>query len=237
MTETTDSNPPASTSQDPPKPVRTISPLIWGGGQWRVATRRLAIIIPLITNLIMIIALGILAQQLFTIKNFINKDLIGGFYYNFVLMDRAHITTTVEVVDTIKVVDRIPVVFDLKLEQDTQVVLTKDTPIENATIYLNNQAVPLDLILRAGTPLSINLDLNVPVSQTIPVVLDVPINLEVPVDIPLAESKLHDPFIGLQEVLSPYYWSLYESKASWADFPFCQGVIQGSICKILLLAE
>lgn len=216
------------------KPLR---PYIWGGGKWRPAARRLAIIIPFTINLILIILLGVLAQQLFAIKNFINQDLIGGLYYNFVLMDRAHITTTVQVSDTIMVSDTIPVVFDLQLAQDTEVVLTRDTLIENATIFLNNQPVPLDLTLRAGTPLNINLDLTVPVSQTIPVTLHVPILLNVPVDIALADTKLHDPFVGLQEVVAPYFWKLHESNDSWADFPFCQGSIRGFICKTLLLAE
>lgn len=216
---------------------KTLLPFFWGGGQWKPAVRRMVILIPLVTNLILIIILGVLAQQLFTIKNFINQDLIGGLYYNFVLMDRAHITTTVQVNDTIKVVDSIPVVFDLQLEQDTEVILTRDTPIKNATIILNNQPVPLDLTLRAGTPLHINLDLTVPVSQTVPVIIDVPVALEIPVDIPLAETKLHEPFIGLQEVLGPYYWRLHESNDSWSDYPFCQGLLKNLICKTLLLTE
>jgi hypothetical protein len=216
------------------KPLR---PYLWGGGEWRPAARRLAIIIPFAINLILIILLGVLAQQLFTIKNFINQDLIGGLYYNFVLMDRAHITTTVQVNDTILVSDTIPVVFDLELAQDTEVVLTRDTPIVNATIFLNNQPVPLDLTLRAGTPLNINLDLTVPVSQTVPVELDVPISLNVPVDIALADTNLHEPFVGLQNVVAPYFWKLYESNDSWADFSFCQGTIRGFFCKTLLLAD
>jgi hypothetical protein len=209
----------------------------WQGGRWRPAARRLAILFSLLTNLVLILVLGILAQQLFTIKNFVNQDIIKGLYTNFVLMDRAHITTTVQVSDTIKVIDVIPVVFDLQLAQDTEVVLTKDTAIEDATIYLNNQPVPLDLTLRAGTALNINLDLIVPVSQTIPVVLDVPVRMEIPVDIALVDTKLHEPFIGLQEVLAPYYWNLCCGKNSWSEYPFCQGVVMRQICEWVLLAK
>ena len=214
-----------------------IRPVIWQDGRWRPAARRLAILISLATNLILIIVLGILAQQLFTIKSVINQGLIKGLYTNFVYMDRAHITTTVQVSDTIQVVDTIPVVFDLELEQDTEVILTMDTPIKNATIILNNQPVPLDLTLRAGTPLNINLDLTVPVSQTVPVLLNVPVRLEIPVDIPLAETMLHDPFVGLQDVLSPYYWSLKSLNNSWKDYPICQGVVMNKFCEWVLLAE
>jgi len=215
---------------------RHIHPYLWSGGKWRQAARRLAVALTLIINLVLIILVGILAQQLFAIKDHINTDIIGGLYYNFVLMDRAHITTTIQVSDTIQVVDTIPVLFDLPLTQNTEVILTKDTPIKSATIFLNNQPVPLDLTLKAGTPLSINLNLTVPVSQTIPVVLDVPIRLQVPVDIALADTKLHEPFVGLQEVVSPYYWKLRQAN-SWADLPLCQGLIKGFLCKILLLTE
>ena len=93
-------------------------------------------------------------------------------------MDQAHIRTTITVSDTIQVKDTIPVVFDLPLSQKTEVTLTKNTPIKGATIYLNGQAVPLDLDLPPGTKLGIQLDLTVPVNQTVPVVLNVPVNLQ-----------------------------------------------------------
>ena len=135
------------------------------------------------------------------IKAVADEKMFEGLLYNFVLMDRANIRTEIIVSDSIQVVDTIPVVFDLPLKQSTQVILNKDTPIKNATIYLNNQPVPLDLTLKAGTPLNIDLNLTVPVSQTVPVVLDVPVNLKVPVDIPLKDTELHEPFIGLQDVV------------------------------------
>jgi len=237
MEELQQPNPTTPQDQEQAAWQSAIRPYLWGGGQWRPAARRIAILIPLLINLVLLIVLGLLIQQVFTIKNVVNQELIGGLYYNFVMMDRAHITTTVRVEDTIYVVDTIPVVFDLELEQDTKVVLTRDTPIKNATIYLNDQPVPLDLTLRAGTPLHINLDLTVPVSQTVPVKLAVPISLEVPVDIALAETQLHAPFIGLQNVLGPYYWRLREVNDSWADFSFCQGLLKSFVCRVLLLAE
>lgn len=172
-------------------------------------------------NLILVVILLLIARQLFSAKDLINNQLIGGLYYNFVLMDRARITTTVEVDDTIRVEDSIPVVFDLPLKQNTRVVLSEDAPIRGATIYLNGVAVPLDLVLHAGTALDINLDLTVPVSQTVPVILDVPVHLTVPVDIPLNETELHKPFTGLQEVISPYYWQLAAAPDTWQETPLC----------------
>jgi len=146
----------------------------------------------------------IIGRELFVLKQLVEVQLIGGLYDNFVKMDQAHIVTTIQVQDTIIVKDTIPVVFDLPLNQETTVVLTKDTPVKNASVYLNNTAVTTNITLRKGTPLNIALNLVVPVNQMLPVELKVPVNLPVPVDIPLAETDLHEPFVGLQEVLSPY---------------------------------
>ncbi len=198
---------------------------------WTVAS-----IISLTVNVILILVLVVLGQQLFTLKGIVTEKLLAGLYYNFLLMDQAHIVTEINVVDTIQVVDTIPVVFDLPLEQATEVVLVRDTPIDDATIVLNNQPVPLDLTLRKGTPLNISLDLVVPVSQTIPVVLNVPVNLKVPVDIPLQETDLHGPFTGLQDVVSPYFWPLVAAPDRWEDVPLCQDVLR-PICDWILIPE
>ena len=210
-------------------------PYIWQGGKWRPALRRTAILISLVVNFILVITLLIVAQQLFVMKSVADQRMLEGLLYNFMLLDRAHIRTEILVSDSIQVSDTIPVVFDLPLQQGTEVILNQDTPIKNATIYLNNQPVPLDLTLRAGTPLYINLDLTVPVSQTVPVVLDVPINLKVPVDIPLEDTELHQPFIGLQDVISPYYWALHNLPESWENVPLCQGWLRGLFCDLLLI--
>jgi hypothetical protein len=190
--------------------------LLWQGrigpAFWTVAC-----ILSLTVNVILVVLLILLGRNLFAIKELIHQQLVGGLYYNFVLMDQAKIKTTVQVEDTIHVEDSMPVVFDLPLEQDTTVVLTKETPINNATIVLNGQPVPIDIVLRKGTPLNIHLDLTVPVSQTIPVSLDVPVNLTVPVEIPLSETELHRPFVGLQNVISPYYWELSRLPDSWEE--------------------
>jgi hypothetical protein len=113
------------------------------------------------------------------------------------------------------------VVFNLPLKQNTQVILTQNTPVKNATIYLNGSAVPLDLTLKEGTALNIALDLNVPVSTTIPVVLNVPVDLKVPVDIPLDQTDLHAPFVGLQGVVAPYRGLLGGLPNSWEETPVC----------------
>jgi len=209
-------------------------PYVWQGGQWRKAFSNTFKFISIAIDIILIFVILILVQQVVMLRGFVNSRLIEGLYYNFVLMDRAHIQTTINVEDEIQVVDEIPVVFDLPLDQNTEVVLTKDTPIKNATIYLNNQPVPLDLTLRAGTPLNIHLDLTVPVSQSVPVVLDVPVNLEVPVDIPLEQTELHDPFIGLQDVVKPFYFMTLGPN-SWSEIEICQKPVISLFCDVLFM--
>ena len=137
-------------------------------------------------------------------------------------MDQAHIKTTINVKDTIQVNDTIPVVFDLPLNTVTTVKLTEDTRLSKATVFLNGSTVPLDIILRKGTSLPIKLDMTVPVSQTIPVVLTVPVDLQVPVDIPLDQTELHEPFIGLQNVVAPFDKLLAAPPNSWDETPFCR---------------
>jgi hypothetical protein len=226
---------PEETNQNsPPSPASTVMQLpkhsaakVAGRILWRgkigPAFWTISGVVSIVVNIILVVTLIVLGRQLFALKSLVTDQLLGGLYYNFVLMDQAHIVTEIEVSETIQVDDTIPVVFDLPLSTDTTVVLTQDTPIEDATIYLNGMPVPLDLNLREGTPLNINLDLTVPVSQTVPVVLDVPVKLVVPVDIPLEETELHDPFIGLQEVIKPYYWQLADLPKTWDGVPLCQG--------------
>jgi hypothetical protein len=133
-------------------------------------------------------------------------------------MDEASIKTTILVEETIQVVDDIAVVFDLPLQQNTIVVLTENISIANTIVYLNGQPIYTTVVLPVGTPLNIKLDLTVPVSTTIPVVLNVPVALEVPVDIPLNQTELHEPFVGLRDVVSPFRELLGDLPDSWGDF-------------------
>jgi len=207
-----------------------LRPFLWRGrigpAFWTVAS-----VLSLVVNIILIVVLILLGRQLFFLKETVVTDkLVNGLYDNFVLMDQAHIRTTILVSDTIQVKDTIPVVFDLPLNQKTEVTLTKSTPIKGATIYLNGAAVPLDLELPPGTRLSINLNLTVPVNQTVPVVLNVPVNLQVPVDIALNQTELHEPFVGLQQVLSPFRKLLADVPDAWSDV--CKGAMKAP-CSLL----
>jgi hypothetical protein len=174
-----------------------------------------ASLLSIVINIVLIIVVIILASELFNIKKLVQVQLVDGLYQNFVKMDEAHIVTTILVSDTIKLHDSIPVVFDLPLKQGTEITLTKDTPIKKASVILNGQPVPTDIILQEGTRMSIALDLVVPVNQQVPVELSVPVKLMVPVDIPLANTELHEPFAGLQDVVAPYKKVLDGFPDSW----------------------
>lgn len=208
-----------------PSPVKRF---FWQGkigpAFWTIAS-----LISLVVNIILFIILFVLGSQIFKIKAIVGDQLIGGLYGNFVQMDEANIITTIHVSDTIQVKDTIPVVFNLPLKQETEVVLTRDASIRRATVFLNGAPVPTDIILKRGTKLNIFLDMIVPVNQTIPVELNVPVQLTVPVDIPLNETELHQPFVGLQEVLSPYKILLDQTPDSWGEL-FCS-LLPGALCK------
>jgi hypothetical protein len=196
-----------------------------GPAFWTVAS-----VISLTVNIILIALLILVGRELFGLKELVSTQLIGGLYKNFIQMDEAHIKTTIQVEDVIQVKDEIPVVFDLPLQRDTQVVLTRNVPVNNATIYLNGVAVPLDIVLKKDTALDVHLDLTVPVSQSVPVVLDVPVSLSVPVDIPLNQTELHEPFLGLRNVVAPYNALLAPLPDSWQETSLC-GEGAGWLCR------
>jgi hypothetical protein len=171
----------------------------FGPAFWTAAS-----ILSLTVNLILIIVLIVLGVGLsrlgLTVSSMLNMgtELLGGLYGNFEKMDRAHIRTTIEVNTTI------PVQFDLQLNQQTDVVLSQDVTINNALVTVNTGGLNITranttIVLPQGTILPILLNLTVPVDTT------VPISIIVPVDIPLAQTELHEPFSGLQDVVRPFY--------------------------------
>jgi hypothetical protein len=129
----------------------------------------------------------------------------------------------------VPVSDTIPVQFNLPVTTNTTVILTADTRIKGARVNLRTGGLtisdaPANIVLPAGTELPIALSMNVPVDTTIPV------QLTVAVDIPLSQTELHEPFVGLQEVVSPYDQLFHSLPASWQETPLC-GPLTGWLCK------
>lgn len=156
-------------------------------------------ILSLIVNVVLIVVLYSLAQQIFGIKNALNQQLIAGLSDNFAMMDQAHIRTTIPINTSV------PAKFNVPLNTQTVVKLQKDVLLRRARVLnlttgtLTISSAPADIVLPAGTELPVSLNLTVPIDQQIPV------NLTVDVDIPLNQTDLHRPFVGLQNVVAPYY--------------------------------
>ncbi len=172
-----------------------------------------ASLISILVNIVLLVLLITIGKELFAIKSLVSNQLIGGLHQNFIKMDQARITTTIAVNDTI------PVIFDLPVQTNTVVVLTEDTRIRGANVNLSTGGLsiraPANIVLPAGTELPVALNIVVPVNTTVPV------KLTVPVDIPLNETDLHVPFVGLQQVVAPYNELLSSPPNSWRETPLC----------------
>ncbi len=195
-----------------PQPSR-LKPLLWQGkigpAFWTIAG-----VFSLVLNVVLIVTLVLVGKELFNLKNLVTRQLIGGLHRNFALMDQAVISTRVPVHDTI------PVQFTLPVKATTHVTLSEDTVLSNARVNLVTGGLsitqaPTDILLPAGTQLPIELNLEVPVDTTVPV------DLEVFVEIPLRDTQLHNPFVGLQNVISPYNELLANTPDGWQEV-WCQ---------------
>ncbi|MGE5775100.1 MAG: hypothetical protein ACM33V_02710, partial [Chloroflexota bacterium] len=129
----------------------------------------------------------------------ITSELLGGLHSNFVKMDEANIRTTIHVEK------EIPVQFSLNVSGPTNVTLSQAVTIRGALVTVETGGLNIvnaraTIVLPEGTLLPINIEnLVVPVDQKVLASLDVP------VDIPLNQTELHEPFVGLQKVVEPWY--------------------------------
>jgi hypothetical protein len=168
-------------------------------------------------NIVMLIVVLILLQMLGTIQFTANDQisgLLGGLYDNFVKMDEANIRTNIHVEK------EIPVNFVLNVSGPTNVTLSSDVTIDGALVTVQTGGLNIvnaraRIVLPTGTLLPINIEnLVVPVDQKVLAVLDVP------VDIPLNQTELHEPFVGLQQVVKPWY-CLIEPNALFNNTQVC----------------
>lgn len=173
--------------------------------KFRPAFWTIASVVSLTVNVVLLIALLLTYFALGGITGMTSlaqsqaNGLLGGLYQNFVKMDQAHIRTNIHVEQDI------PVQFTLNVSGPTNVTLSQDVVIDGALVTvatggLNIVNARARIVLPANTVLPINIEnLVVPVDKKVPAILDVP------VDIPLNQTELHDPFVGLRMVVQPYY--------------------------------
>lgn len=179
---------------------------------WTIAS-----IMSMAVNIILIIILLIVFQMLGAIQFTANDQisgLLGGLYTNFVKMDQASIQTSIHVEKDI------PVNFNLNVSGPTNVSLSQPVTINGALVTVQTGGMNIvnaqaRIILPQGTVLPINIEnLAVPVNQSVRAVLDVPVN------IPLNQTQLHEPFVGLQQVVEPWY-CLVEPNATYNGLQVC----------------
>jgi hypothetical protein len=129
-----------------------------------------------------------------------STGVLGGLYSNFQAMDQATIRSNIPVDASIPLNIMVPV------NNAGATITMVGAPAEfDAHVVINTSVLKINAparvtLLRSVTPLSVNLTgLVVPVQNSVPVHLDVPVN------IPLNQTELHQPFVGLQEVVRPWY--------------------------------
>lgn len=160
-------------------------------------------ILSLVVNAILIAVLLVLYNTLGQLQSLqgtasnVGTSVLGGMYTNFEKLDRATIKTVIPV-DA-----QIPLNLTVPVKTTTQITLANSVAIPNTYVEINTSSFTLNsaarVTLPAGTPLTVTLNFDLPVQATVPVHLDVPVN------IPMAETELHTPFVGLQEVVRPWY--------------------------------
>ena len=177
---------------------------------WTIAS-----LMSITVNIILIVILLIVFQMLGAIQVTANdkvSGLLGGLYTNFVKMDQATIASTIPV-DAV-----IPLNISVPVQTTTQITLAETATIPNAHVRINTGEVNIDanavVTLPANTPLTVNLNFQLPVQNSVPIHLDVPVN------IPLNQTQLHEPFVGLQKVVEPWF-CLVEPNATVNGLQVC----------------
>lgn len=182
---------------------------------WTIAS-----LMSITVNIVLIVILLIVFQMLGVIQITANdkiSGLLGGLYMNFVKMDQASIQTSIHVEKDI------PVKFDLNVSGPTNVTLSQPVTIDGALVTVATGGMNIvnaraTIVLPQGTLLPINIEnLAVPVNQSVKAVLDVPVN------IPLNQTQLHEPFVGLQQVVKPWY-CLVEPNATVNGLQVCSPI-------------
>ena len=196
------SNPPRTPVNTPPVPPTIASapepeprrwPFKFMPAFWTIAS-----LMSITVNIILLVILLVMFQMLGAIQGTANDQvsgLLGGLYTNFVKMDQANIRTSIHVEK------EIPVQFSLNVSGPTNVTLSQPVTINGALVTVQTGGLNIvnaraTIVLPQGVVLPINIEnLVVPVDQKVLAVLDVP------VDIPLEQTELHEPFVGLQQVV------------------------------------
>jgi hypothetical protein len=199
-------NPPVQIPEGESKlPAKQIGP--------RLIYLYIAVGISLLANAILVIGLVMMSNRINSLKTNMN-GLLSGLYGNFNSMDAASISTT------ITIQTQVPMNFTLPVEQNTNIVLTENLAIPRAYVVINSGGLsinaPASITLPAGTNLPVALNVAVPVQ------ISIPMTLQIPVNIPLSQTGLHQPLIGLQETVRSYYCQVDKNAQDSQGIYLCQ---------------
>lgn len=209
-------SPPAPPSANPPPLLAGVpfpgKKLKIGPAFWTV-TGTLSLIVNAVLISILITLMQMLSSLQITAGD-AGTGLIGGLYNNFDKMKNAHIVSAIPVN-----LPDVPVDFVLNYSTDTEVVLSRDVPIQ-ANVSISSGIIningPANIVLQQGSRLPIHLDLQIPVQTT------VDIERELTVDIPIASTELSTHFQGLQDTIKPIYCLLEPNALDLAGNLVCQ---------------
>jgi hypothetical protein len=207
--------------QPPEEPEKAVKPQ--GMRRREKFLRALWTITSLISMAVNIVAIIVIIVLIWAYRNIkvpesidvtmVNK-LLDGLYSNFERLDQATIRTTIPV-DA-----QIPLDISVPVQTTTQITLADSVVIPNAQVVINTGGLNINsnarVTLPAGTPLTVNLNFNLPVQTSIPVHLDVPVN------IPMSETELHAPFVGLQDVVQPLYCLVDQNATNLEEQLICR---------------
>ena len=202
-------------------------------GKFFPAFWTVACIFSLLVNIILVGLLVSFGHHFFELKALISDGLVTQASNSLTMMDQAHIVINVPVETTVRLQDSLPVVFDLPINQNTQLSLAEESNISGAVIYLNNTAVKTDLTLPANTPLQANFNMTIPISTSVPVDITVPVTLQVPVDIAIDKTDLHQSIVGLQEAIEPYKTAMGSTFNSPDELLICKNWLTGWLCSFI----
>jgi hypothetical protein len=189
---------------------------------WTIAS-----VMSITVNIVLIVILLIMLQMLGTLQLTANDQasgLLGGLYDNFVKMDQATISTNIPVQADIPLNFAVPVDRSEPTGLETEIKLSREATIEGVRVVINQPGTEFRLNSFATITLPRGTVLNVFIQRfDIPVQNSVPISLNVPVNIPLSQTQLHEPFVGLQQVVEPWY-CLVEPNALMNGVQVCSPV-------------
>jgi hypothetical protein len=178
---------------------------------WTIAS-----VLSMVVNIILIAVVFILLLNLGALRAKFNEatGLLPQLYGSFAAMDSATISRVIPVDANIPLNLTVPVTLT-----GQKIVLTQDTPLV-ARVEIHTGG--LDLVTNnAQITLYRNQTLVVDLAQfNLPVQNNVPVHLDVPVRIPLNETELHQPFVGLRNIVQPYY-CLMQPKAVYSGVQVC----------------